>query len=174
MPSPVIRGGGLVSLELSPPVEFIEAQTGAFQARLEDLMPLWDRFVPVLAGIEREQFATEGHGDWPPLAASTVAEKERHGFPPDPLIRTGALVESLTDAGQAARLDPHQMSYGTDVDYAIYHQGYRDTGGDPTDPGRPPVRKVIDITVSDRRRLEAEMVGWINEVAAETLGRMAA
>lgn len=195
MALPVIRSGGLVSMEINPPLEFIEGQTGAFQARLFDLMPLWERFVPVLADIEREQFATEGHGDWPPLAASTVNDKARHGFPPFPLIRTGRLYESLTDGQLAARLNPDSMSYGTDVEYARYHQEggqrivnkratiwsdhtrqgeSRQASWSTNEEGHPPKRPLIDITVSDRRRLEAQMVGWINEVAAETLGRMAA
>lgn len=172
MAVPVIRGGGVVSLELSPPLEFIEDQVGVFQARLRDLMPLWERFVPLLEEMERHIFRTENDGQWPPLAPSTVAEKARQGFPPFPLIRTGALYESLTDGEQAARLDPDRMSYGTDVDYAKYHQGFRDSEGAPTDPGRPPTRKVIDVTVADRRKFEAAMIGWINEVAAESLGRM--
>lgn len=170
----VVRTGGVVSLELSPPLEFIEAQMGEFGRELTDFTGLWERFADTLEDTEHERFATEGFGQWPPLAPSTLAEKTRLGFPITPLVRTGALEQSLTNREISMRLTPHSMSWGTDVPYAKYHQGYRDDASAPTDEGRPPVRKVLDIRVEDRRRLESSMVGWINEVAARTLGRVAA
>ena len=66
---------------------------------------------------------------WPPLAPSTLREKTRLGFPLVPLVRTGALEKSLTDRQVAARITPQSMSWGTDVPYAKYHQGYRDDSG---------------------------------------------
>lgn len=170
----VVRAGGVVSLELSPPIEFIEAQFGEFGRELTDFTGLWERFADTLQDVEKERFATEGFGEWPPLAPSTIREKTRLGFPLTPLVRTGALEASLTQREQAMRLTPQSMSWGTDVPYAKYHQGYQDEEGTPTDPGRPPQRKVLDIRVEDRRRLEASMVSWIDEIAARTLGRVAA
>lgn len=169
----LIKAGGVVSIDLSPPMEFIDAQTGRFRDALSDLSGLWVRFAKSMSAIEAERFASAGDGEWPPLAPSTLAEKERLGFPPDPLIRTGDLAESLTDAARAARMDPQSMSWGTDVPYAKYHQGYRDDAGAPTDPGRPPVRKVLDIRTADRRRLETDMVAWLNDVAREAFGSAA-
>ncbi|HEY8723449.1 MAG TPA: phage virion morphogenesis protein [Gaiellaceae bacterium] len=163
-----------MSLELSPPMEFIEAQFGEFGRELTDFTGLWERFADTLQDVEHERFATEGFGEWPPLAPSTIREKTRLGFPLTPLVRTGLLEGSLTRRDEAMRLTPQSMSWGTDVPYAKYHQGFRDEAGTPTDEGRPPVRKVLDIRVEDRRRLEASMVGWINEIAARTLGRVAA
>lgn len=165
-----VRVGGVVNLRLSPPIEFIERQTGVFRERLRDLTPLWRRFSRTMAAIERERFASEGGGEWPPLAASTLLEKERLGFPAFPLIRTGELYQSLTDPSRAAAFSAQEMTYGTDVPYAKYHQGFRDDSGAPTDPGRPPVRKVIDITVADRRRLEVDMVTYVNEAARVAFG----
>lgn len=170
----LVRTSGVVSLELSPPLEFIEAQHGEFQRELTDFTGLWERFADTLADTEHERFATEGHGEWPPLAPSTIREKTRLGFPLTPLVRTGTLERSLTDREIAMRLTPQAMSWGTDVHYAKYHQGV-DDAGEPHDYGtRPPQRKILDINVADRRRLEASMVGWINEIAARTLGRVAA
>lgn len=166
----VVRVGGIVNLKLSPPVAFIERQTDEFRDRLRDLTGLWRRFSRTMAAIERERFASEGGSTWPQLAPSTVREKERLGFPPFPLIRTGELYQSLTEPSRAAAFTASEMTWGTDVPYAKYHQGYRDDGGAPTDPGRPPVRKVLDITVPDRRRLETDMVGWLNDTAREAFG----
>lgn len=166
MAAPIVRGGAGVTVQFRPPIEFILRQAGAFRRGLLDLDPLWDRFKPVMAAIEEQQFATEGHGDWPALADSTIRQKAALGFPPDPLIRTGALRRSLTDPGQAARTTPRSMTWGTDVAYAHWHQD----GG--SIPGRPPQRKVIDLTVEDRRRFEREMLSWVNQLAARTWGRI--
>lgn len=151
-----------VEMRLEPPVSFILRQSGRFRHELENLVPLWMRFESVLDQIEEEQFDTHGHGAWPGLAESTLEQKSRHGYPLDPLVRTGALKESF----HALALGAQQFVYGTDVPYAHWHQD----GGYVA--GRPPQRKVIDITVDQRRRLEVEMVGYVNVAAAETFGRI--
>lgn len=159
----LVSTSGVVSIDLSPPLEFIESQMGEFQRELLDFTGLWERFADTIEEVEHERFVTEGFGEWPPLAPSTVREKTRLGFPLTPLVRHGNLERSLTKREEAMRLTPQSMSWGTDVEYAHYHQD----GG--STPGRPPQRKVLDIRVEDRRRLEASMVSWINEVAARTL-----
>lgn len=166
----IVRVGGIVELALSPPLAFIDAQTGEFRDALDDLSDLWERFKVTMTEIEVERFGSQGYGEWPELAGSTIRQKARDGFPFGPLIRTGELVDSLTDADRAAEMTPWALTWGTDVPYAMYHQGYRDDAGTPTDPGRPPVRKVLDIRVEDRRRLETDMVGWLNDKAREAFG----
>lgn len=152
-----------VHVELKPPVPFILRQTGAFRRALDHLEPLWNRFKPILGQIEAEQFATRGHGAWPGLAASTLAQKAAHGYPSDPLVRTGDLRASLVNPGMAAETSGDTLIYGTDVDYAGYHQ-------DGT--SKMPARKVIDLRADDRRRLEQETVAWIDDVARDTFGRI--
>lgn len=152
-----------VSIRLDPPLSFIQRQSGAFRRRLEDLIPLWERFEDELAAIETERFESRGYGEWPALAASTLAQKAAHGFPLDPLIRTRALYTSLTEPAQAATKGPQQFSWGTDIPYAGFHQ-------DGTD--KMPQRKVLEIRTEDRRRLEGVMVGWLNETARMTWGRV--
>jgi phage gpG-like protein len=162
MPGSVVGGGGGVRIELRPPIEFILRQTGAFRHQLEDLVPLWELFKPVMSEIEEEQFASQGHGEWPPLAESTLRYKSGGEM----LVESGALKSSLVDPGQAAQTGPMQMTWGTDVEYAHWHQD----GG--TIAGRPPQRKVLDVRAEDRQKLERVMVTWINLVAAETMGRI--
>lgn len=195
MARPVVRAGGVVSIDLSPPLEFIEAQMGEFGRELTDFTGLWERFADTLEDVERGRFLTEGHGDWPPLAASTLRQKAALGFPTTILVRTGKLKESLTNREIAMRIAPQAMSWGTDVPYAQYHQeggqrfvtrrrdvteqhdgkGYQYSRQvSMQEDGHPPQRKVLDVRVEDRRKLEASMVGWINEIAARTLGRVAA
>lgn len=121
-----------------------------FLDEIADLQPLWDTYGRIMAAFEQEWFDTAGRGLWPPLAESTLRWKEARGYPPDPLIRTGALEESLTDPLQAARVDQGRstlgtftaagFSWGTDVtdrrgkEYAHYHQDGE---------GSNPLRQVI-------------------------------
>lgn len=149
-----------VQLTLSPPVGFILRQSGAFRAALENLEPLWERFKPIMSAIEQEQFESHGHGQWPPLAASTL----RYKTGGDILVETGDLKSSLIDPGRAAQTSAHEMIWGTDVAYAHFHQD----GGSIA--GRPPQRKVIDVQAEQRQRFEQATVQWVNEVAARTWG----
>lgn len=47
----------------------------------------------------REWIESAGEGTYDPLSPSTLREKERLGFPPDPLIRSGELLESAAGHG---------------------------------------------------------------------------
>lgn len=156
-----------VRVVLSPPVPFILRQTGTFKRNLLNLSPLWDKFKPVMSAIEQERFDTEGHGQWPALADSTIQDRLKHGYSAGPILqRTRDLADSLIDPNRAAQTGPRHMIWGTDVAYAHYHQD----GG--TVAGRPPRREILDIRVDDRRKLEQAQVQWINEIAARTFGRI--
>lgn len=155
-----------ITIILEPPLEFILKQGGRFRRELEDMTGLWERFSFVMERVEQELFDSEGHGAWPPLADSTVLEKAAMGYSDKMLVRTGDLMESLTDPTRAAAIFPLEMTWGTDVEYAHWHQD----GG--TIPGRPPKREILQLRVEDRRALEGEMVSWINEAAARTWGRV--
>ena len=171
MATPVISGGksggGGVTVKFVPPLSFLARQAGAFGRELRDLRPLWDRFEPVMAEMEQRQFDTRGDGAWPPLAESTLRQKSMRGWPADPLVRTGALKDSLTDPGRAFTKGPMNAEYGTNIPYAHYHQ-------DGT--SKMPARQVIPdpVKAEDRRKFEREMVRWIDSVAARTFGRVAA
>jgi phage gpG-like protein len=154
-----------VTIEIDPPLEFILQQTGRFQAALLDLEPLWELVKPIAAQVEEDQFSTQGAGEWAPLAESTLARKEAGGWPSDPLVRTGDLKDSLINPGRAADTGPSHMIYGTDVDYAGFHQ---------EGTSRMPARQVIPdpYRVEDRRKVEAAMVTYINQAARLTFGRI--
>lgn len=127
---------------------------------LNDMGPLWDAYAEIMSKMEGEWFATEGDGLWPPLARSTLDDKLSAGWPPNTLIRTGALLESLTDPAQAmdvgqgrstlGTFTENSMTWGTDVqdergrEYAPYHQGVSAVTGEPVSyGGQPPERQVI-------------------------------
>jgi len=160
------RGAG-VSLLFRPPLEFILQQSGAFRRALLNLGPLWDRFKPEMSRIQEERFSTEGYGDWPALADATLRDRARRGFAAGPILqRTRNLKDSLVDPVRAAQTTARTMTWGTDVPHAGYHQD----GGSIA--GRPPQRVVLEIRADDRRRLETQMVSWVNDVAARTWGRI--
>lgn len=86
----------------------IKAETRRFKKLLRGLEKRFLNFRPVLkqsvypALLDeiRTNFRTEGglvRGGWQPLSPVTVAEKARLGFPAAALVRTGDLLESLTN-----------------------------------------------------------------------------
>lgn len=74
-------------------------------------------------------------GGWAPLSPVTSAWKAEHGFPPNPLIRTGRLMDSLaTLRGSPNEINTHDATFGTNVKYAHFHQ---------TGTSRMPARPVV-------------------------------
>lgn len=158
-----------VRIEFRPPLAFIERQQGHFRRLLEDLHPLWDRFLPVIAAFERDWFESHGKGAWPALADSTLDRKRAAGYTLEPLRtddRQGSLYDTLTDPQLAAEVGRTRMEWSTGVPYAGYHQ----EGGAVA--GRPPKRQVIPdpLPVEYRRQLEHATVSWINQAAADAFG----
>jgi phage gpG-like protein len=162
----VRSGGGGVQIVFQPPLEFIARQAGSFGRRLRNLEPLWDRFSHVLPDIFRQHFESHGEGAWPPLKAETLIEKSRKGYPPDPLIATGDMFNSLLSPGSGVDKGPMSMSWGTLADYAQYHQ---------EGTTKMPMRQVIPdpFPAEYRRKLEVEMVKWIDIEAARAFSRAA-
>jgi phage gpG-like protein len=151
-------GRGGVSMQLVPPLSFILRQTGAFRAALMDLEPLWALFRPIMAEVEQEQFESHGHGEWPPLAESTLRQKTGGEM----LVQSGEMKDSFSLTSSA-----RQAEWGTSVFYAAFHQ-------DGTT--KMPQRQVIPdpFRAEDRRKLEGAMVAYVNAAARSTFGRIAA
>ena len=58
------------------------------------------------------------HEMWPPLAESTIADKQHHGFPtPRPLLRTGGLRDSIQ-----YQVHGLEGAVGSDLDIAGYQE----------------------------------------------------
>lgn len=113
--------------------------------------------MPVLVETEEEQWATGGRGAWPALSPNSKPG-------PALMVQSGDLLDSLTSPA-AAEMGAMSMSFGTDVFYAGFHQ---------TGTEKMPARQVIPdpFPVESRRKLEREMVSWLNQVAADTWGRI--
>jgi phage gpG-like protein len=151
--------GGGFSIDIQPPLGRLEETFTRLLGGVEDLTPLWEAFWPILSHAEQDRFDSEGFGEWPPLAESTIREKERLGYPDTPLLRTGDLRDSLIDPAQAVHdATARSFTWGSDVDYAVYHQD----GGSVE--GRPPQRTVLDISVDIRQELEGALLGFMEEL----------
>lgn len=89
--------------------------------RAADVTPAWEVFADWWAEQERIQFTSAGirwGSPWKPLAA-----KRRQDYPPDILVRTGALQRSLSVRPfSIERFAPRTMSVGTRLSYAHFHQ----------------------------------------------------
>jgi hypothetical protein len=58
------------------------------------------------------------HEMWPPLAESTIADKQHHGFPtPKPLLRTGELRDSIE-----YQVHGNEGAVGSDSPIAVYQE----------------------------------------------------
>jgi len=68
--------------------------------RVLNLEPVWRQIAKDLMELEVQIFATQGSvigRPWAPLSPKTIKQKQRKGFPLEPLVRTGRLRASLTD-----------------------------------------------------------------------------
>lgn len=182
-------------------VKEVRAKLGKLRVDLDDWEALWERLSAVMVEVETIQFETEGAEfgpRWDPLAPSTIKDKIRYGFPLDPLIRTDALFESLTDPLQAMDVSQgrstigtftaNQMTWGTDVtepdegkgtspdrEYAHYHQGVDPVTGELTSyGGRPPERQVIPwdegtgLPITVQQKFTEAEDDWVEEMLRES------
>ena len=134
--------------------------------RSTNLVPAWDAAVDWLANANRVQFGTRGarwRTPWRELTAGTLADKRRAGYTTDTLIRTSDLLRSLTDRPLSVeRLAPREMTAGTAVRYARFHQeGTR----------RMPARPLLSASAVSREGAFSQAVAsWVVRGRAEVRG----
>lgn len=134
------------------------AKLSDLEVRLEDFNPLWDMVTELMIEHETEWFSTEGEGSWPELKETYLKRKLRDGFPPDILIRTGHLLETLVspDAGEVSQgrttlgtFTLKTFNWGTDDPVAEYHQdGAPERRTHWGTPNPLPARPVLVVTPS--------------------------
>ena len=85
---------------------------------------------------------------WPALAESTIADKERHGYPtPSPLLRDGELRDSVHHA-----VDGHRVVIGSTSEIAVYQEL-----GTEHIPPRPFLARSALESEPEIRRMAAEL-----------------
>jgi phage gpG-like protein len=90
---------------------------------IADMTPAMEKSQTIIEESIARRFGEEGDGRsaWKPLAASTIADRKRKGFPPGPILqRTGDLKDSIK--GSHTR-DSAEAGPSEDVEYAKYHLG---------------------------------------------------
>lgn len=95
------------------------------ERRMLNFAPVFELARETLAAANAANFTAAGlpSGGWAPLSPVTAAWKAEHGFPPNPLIRTGDLMASLsTLRGSPNEIGTHSATFGTNVEYAKFHQ----------------------------------------------------
>lgn len=126
--------------------------------RSSDLRPAWDALLTWWAARNETNFRNKGKRwktPWAKLAESTVDDRVRRGYPPhDTLIREGQLRDSLAKRPLGIeRLYPHEVTAGTKVPYAHFHQ-------DGTK--KMPARKLINARqVSLEGVASTAVINWI-------------
>lgn len=129
-----------------------------FAERALNAAPVLAAIASSMRALEIELFDTEGRGEWPELAASTVERKAEQGYPSKILQETEALYDSLAGGigapGHVEYVTENEIVYGTTIPWAKYHQY-----GTSKMPPRPPV----DVRETDVR-------GWSKMIHAYVFG----
>ena len=87
--------------------------------RVQNFEPVWRQIAKDLMELEEQIFATQGSvigRPWAPLSPKTIRQKQRKGFPLEPLVRTGRLKASLTDESSnemVLDIDPLGLTFGS-------------------------------------------------------------
>ncbi len=105
----------------APDIERVGDFVRTRQAALARLDEPVQRSLEALREQVRSAFDSEGAAvgaAWPPLAARTVREKARRGYPPQPLVRTGL----LRDAWEVRMEGPGRGVLESLAPYARAHQ----------------------------------------------------
>lgn len=129
----------------------------AYEGEITDMREPLQETAGILERAVGEQFATEGVSGtgraWQPLSPDYQAWKDEH-YPGRPLmVREGALRGELTTDAGIKELSPDRLVFGSDLDYAIYHQQGR---------GHNPARRLIDLNVGVRRSIDRAFASWLN------------
>lgn len=131
--------------------KLIERDLLRISGRTIKAKPAFDAIGGLMIEETRIQFASEGHhasGGWKPLKDATLAEKRLHGFRPEILRRTDALLDSLTVRGDTHMIfeaTESGLTFGSKLRYAGVHQNPR--------PGNPlPRRRPLEFTEATKNR----------------------
>jgi phage gpG-like protein len=156
-----------MSVEVTVSVEGEDELARAFglmSGAVNDWRPYWPDIAAVFYISESARFSSGGFGTWPPLSSGYAAFKAKH-YPGQPiLVRTGLLRESLTSrtgAGAIYEESALELTLGTNVPYAKYHQT-----GTSKMPARPPEGlndtdlRVMQTIALDRFKRYAEQLGF--------------
>jgi phage gpG-like protein len=156
------------SFNISPKtrIEDMMFEFNATGEHAEHLKPVMEEIVDIVLFRNYRTFRTRGATSgryWSPLKASTVKRKARISLwePEDPLVRSGKLMESLTQRhapNQVLDIDDDGFYLATTLPYAEHHV----TG----DPGRMPARPPLIVPAKHAR----EYIKKVNDFIFQEFG----
>jgi phage gpG-like protein len=115
-----------VRIHMSMHAEGFFHYTAEMKDRLQNMRPVFEVAKAKLEMHNAENFASNGLpvGGWKPLDAQYASWKAVHFPGTPPMVRTGKLLESVTNLSNSAVNIIGDMSatFGTDVEYAKFHQ----------------------------------------------------
>lgn len=125
--------GGFITVTISGGEQFAlkARQLATWGMSIRSLEPAWEEVGEDLLGDFAQNMVRGGGffgggSKWPPLAASTIKEKQRLGYGAMPIMwRSGALAESLAEKdapGNIFMVGPNSLVVGTSIFYAAFHQ----------------------------------------------------
>jgi len=132
-----------------------------FADDVKDLSPAFREIAKDFKEIESKQFGSaggRGSGGWTPLSPKYAEWKAKHYLGRPLMVLSGLLRESLQGDNPytIADIEPLQVTLGTQIPYAIYHQ----LGG-----GKLPQRRLIDLTEDDKAH-------WVKLIQQYLLGKI--
>lgn len=146
-------------------------------SRMVDVRPLKRELLAVLVEGERRMWARPRGSRWAPLAESTIERKRRQGMPPQILVATGRLRDSLINedaAGAIREAGPDYVRFGTTVVEAKFqvkgtanpsqssqrtHRHVR-SGRDASQLHTPP-RKILALGAREKREMKTAIARYI-------------
>jgi hypothetical protein len=146
-----------IHFDISGDVQYSRAfDRYAHEAR--DLSEPFDDIADQILAMVGEQFGTEGArtgARWRPLSAAYAIWKDRE-FPGKPmLVREGDMREAALTKAKAVRITDQHLVYEIHDEKAIYHQ---------RGSGHLPQRKLVDLTLLDRRGWDRTFASWLNSL----------
>lgn len=121
-----------------------------------DLSDPFDEIADLVLASVGAQFQTEGARSgarWHPLSVAYARWKEANFGARPILVATGSMRAAALDKAQAVLITAHRMLYEIHDDKAAWHQ---------KGSGRNPQRKLVDLTIADRRGFDRILAHWVN------------
>jgi len=131
------------------------AKLTSMETRSKNFMPVFEKARLALQLANAENFALGGlpSGGWKPLDPQYAAWKSINFPGRPPMVRTGRLFASLADLrGSPNSIRPTSATFGTDVEYAKFHQ-YGTT--------KMAKRKVIFEPIGFAKKTSEDLASWI-------------
>jgi phage gpG-like protein len=143
-----------VDVKTKPDVDHAARLLGNLGRSLDNKRDPLEKSSEVISRSVAETIVTAGRGTWEPLDPGTIKNKARDGFPPDPLIRTGALLRAVR-AKARWHITQSEADFGhlRAARYGYFHM----TGTDRGMPARPWAVVYPD----DERQIHEVFEDWV-------------